>query len=55
MKKYIVLKWYGFKDILPTAIFATDTEEDATKYAEIMNRNGDRLYTVTATIESPLK
>ena len=55
MKKYIVLKWYGFKDILPTAILSTDSEEDAVKYAEIMNRNGERLYTVAVTVESSVK
>ncbi len=55
MKKYIVLKWYGYNDILPTAILSTDIQEDAVKYAEIMNRSTPYRHTVAESMENSAK
>lgn len=39
MTKFLVIKGYENKPALSIVAFATDSEKDATGYADIMNRN----------------
>lgn len=41
MKKFIVIKCYERNPLLSTAVFTSDSREDAEAYAAIMNRNED--------------
>lgn len=39
MTKFLVIKGYENKPVFSIVAFATDSEKDATGYADIMNRN----------------